>query len=104
MTVSDNPTSNICTGINHLLLDFYKKGLLNKNMVAFCSPPKKVRLARLYFLKKIHKTPMGIRPIVSSCESVTENISQFLDYWLQPIMKSLPSYIKDTSQLCKRRV
>ena len=94
-----NPTSNICTGINHLLLDFYKKGLLNKNMVAFCSPPKKVRPARLYFLKKIHKTPMGIRPIVSSCESVTENISQFLDYWLQPIMKSLPSYIKDTSQL-----
>ena len=42
---------------------------------------------------------MGIRPIVSLCESATENISHFLDYWLQPIMKSLPSYIKDTSQL-----
>ena len=34
-----NPTSNICTGINHLLLDFLKKGLLDKDMVAFCSPP-----------------------------------------------------------------
>ena len=42
---------------------------------------------------------MGIRPIVSSCESPTENISQFLDYWLQPIMRNLPSYLKDTSQL-----
>ena len=94
-----NPTSNICTGINFLLSDFYKKGLLDKDMVAFCSPPKKVRPARLYFLKKIHKTPMGIRPIVSSCESPTENISQFLDYCLQPIMRNLLSYLKDTSQL-----
>ena len=42
---------------------------------------------------------MGIRPIVSSCDSATENISQFIDYWLQPIMKSLPSYLKDTLQL-----
>ena len=42
---------------------------------------------------------MGIRPIVSSCESPKENISQFIDYWLQPIMKALPSFIKDTTQL-----
>ena len=42
---------------------------------------------------------MGIRPIISSCDSTTENISQFIDYWLQPIMKSLPSYLKDTLQL-----
>ena len=68
-------------------------------MVEFCSPPKRARLARLYFLKKIHKSPMGVRPIVSSCESPTENISQFMDYWLQPIMKALPSFLKDTTQL-----
>ena len=68
-------------------------------MVAFCSPSNKIRSARLYFLKKIHKSPMGIRPIVSSCGSPTENISQFVDYWLQPHMKALPSYIKDTTQL-----
>ena len=42
---------------------------------------------------------MGIRPIVSSCESPTENISQFVYYWLQPIMKNLPSCLKDTSHL-----
>ena len=68
-------------------------------MVAFCSPPKKVRPARLYLLKKIHKNPMGIHPIVFSCDSATENISQFIDYWLQPIMKRLPSYLKDTLKL-----
>ena len=68
-------------------------------MVDFCSPPIKARLAKLYFLKKLHKSPMGIRPIVSSCESPTENISQFIDYWLQPIMKGIPSYLKDTTEL-----
>ena len=44
---------------------------------------------------------MGIRPIVSSCESPTENISQFLDFWLKPLMKALPSYLKDTTQFIK---
>ena len=37
---------------------------------------------------------MGIRSIVSFCESPTENISQFLDYWLKPLIKALPSYFK----------
>ena len=67
-------------------------------MYTFCLPPKHARLARIYFLKKIHKNPMGIRPIVSSCESPTENISQFVDYWLQPHTKLLQSYLKDTNQ------
>ena len=96
-----DPTSAICSGIDSSLQDFYNKGLLDKDMVAFCSPSKKAHPARLYLLKKIHKNPMGIRPIVSSCEGPTENISQFVDYWLQPKMKNLPSYLKDTSHLIR---
>ena len=41
---------------------------------------------------------MGIRPIVSSCKSPTENISQFVDYWLQPHTKPLQSYLKDINK------
>ena len=44
---------------------------------------------------------MGIRPIVSSCNSITERISQFVDRWLQPYVKKLPSYLKDTSDFLK---
>jgi hypothetical protein len=42
--------------------------------------------------------PIGYpgRPIVSACNSYTENISKYLDLILQPYMKSLPSYVKDT--------
>ena len=67
-------------------------------MYSFCLPPKNARLARIYFLKKIHKNPPGIRPIVSCCQSPTENISQFVDYWLQPHVKTLPSFLRDSSQ------
>jgi len=30
-----------------------------------------------------------------------ENISQFMDYWLQPSLKTLPSYIQYTTQLLR---
>ena len=99
-----NPTSCICANIVFLLQDFLKKGLLNKETVAYCSPPKIARSARLYMLKKLHKNPMGLRPIVSSCESPTENISQYVDFWLQPLMKAIPSFLKDTSELINELV
>ena len=40
-TVLDgDPTLAIYSGIDILLQDFYNKGLLDKDTVAFCSPPK----------------------------------------------------------------
>ena len=84
---------DICLMLEHL----QRAGMLDRNMTEFCMPPKKHKTSQLYFLKEIHKNPMGIRPIVSSVNSVTENISQLVDIWLQPIMKSLPSFIKDTT-------
>lgn len=44
---------------------------------------------------------MGIRPIVSSVNSVTENISSFVDGWLNPLVRKLPSYLKDSSEFIK---
>ena len=41
---------------------------------------------------------MGIWPIVSSCDSITEKISQFVDKWLQPYVRNLTSYVKDTTE------
>ena len=55
----------------------------------------------MYFLKKIHKNPPSARPIVSGCSGPTERISAYLDHWLQPLAKSLLSYIKDTKEFIK---
>jgi len=86
------------TNINHQLHKLYTNGLLTEPMYKFCQPPLQSRTSRLYFLQKIHKNPMGIRPIVSSCKSITENISEFVDFWLQPLMKNLLSFIKDSTE------
>ena len=50
----------------------------------------------MYFLPKIHKPNNPGRPIVSACSCPTELISSFLDHVMAPLVKKLPSYIKNT--------
>ena len=50
----------------------------------------------IYFLPKIHKPNNPGRPIVSACSCPTELISSYLDKIMAPIVKTLPSYIKDS--------
>ena len=58
------------------------------------------RTPQFYVLPKIHKEyngtfPIGHlgHPIVSACNSYTENISGFIDEILQPHVKNLGSYV-----------
>ena len=64
----------------------------------------KIHTAQFYILPKIHKNktnPPG-RPIVSGNSCPTERISSFVDFFLQPLIKDIPSYIKDrTHFLCQ---
>ena len=53
------------------------------------------RTSCIYFLPKIHKPNDPGRPIVSACSCPTELISSYLDKIMAPIVKTLPSYIKD---------
>ena len=91
-------TSDVTKFVKNTLQSLRKVGLLSPKMADFCMPPPNVRTAVIYFLKKIHKNPMGIRPIVSTVNSATANLAEFLDIYLQPIMKQLPAYLKDTTQ------
>lgn len=50
-----------------------------------------------YLLPKIHKTNNPGRPIVSACSCPTEHISHYLDVILQPLVHSLPTFIKDST-------
>ena len=50
----------------------------------------------IYFLPKIHKPNNPGRPIVSACSCPTELISSYLDKIMAPIVRSLPSYVKDS--------
>ena len=55
------------------------------------------RTSCIYFLPKIHKPNNPGRPIVSACSCPNELISSYLDRIMTPIVKSLPSYIKDST-------
>ena len=71
---------------------------IDKSCADFLSNPE-YRKSQLYMLPKIHKRlekPPG-RPIVSGNGCPTERISQFVDFFLKPIVQDVRSYIKDTT-------
>ena len=82
-------TKRINETVNNSSLDTTTKNYLKLD-------EDKVRTQRMYFLKKIHKTPMGIRPIVSGCSGPTERISRVVDLVLKKSLDEIPSYIRDT--------
>ncbi|XP_054290772.1 uncharacterized protein LOC129005789 [Macrosteles quadrilineatus] len=65
---------------------------------------KEPKTPQFYILPKIHKNilPPPGRPIVASCNSITERISAYLDSHLQPVVKELPSHVKDTNHFLDR--
>lgn len=56
-----------------------------------------VKSGRFYVLLKIHKKGNPGRPIVSSNSHPTERISQFVDYYINPLVSTLDSHIKGTT-------
>ena len=53
-----------------------------------CVPPK------FYGLPKIHKLDTLLRPIVSSCGSVTYGVAKYLAKILKPLVSKFPHHIK----------
>jgi len=59
----------------------------------------KYRTPTFYGLVKIHKTPWKLRPVVSCCGSLLARISTWIDFHLQQLKHTIPSYIKDSEDL-----
>ena len=68
------------------------------------NPPlkKKIKPPEFHVLPKIHKTNNPGRPVTSSINCHTSRISEFVDYYLQPEVKKLKSYVKDTTDFIKK--
>ena len=94
-------TEQFSEDITSLLADMLSRRVIDKPSFEFLRP-RDARTSRFYVLPKIHKVGIPGRPIVSSCGSPTERISHFVDYYLNPLVKKIPSFIKDTNDfLCK---
>ena len=60
------------------------------------------KIPQFYGLPKIHKsfvTVPPIRPIVSQCNSLLSTTAKFLDHILQPLAKSYPDYLHNSTSL-----
>ena len=78
--LSGDITDTIKISITIKLNQLHENGLLSKSHYKFCLPPEDHRTSLMYFLIKLHKYPHSYRPICSCVNSVTSNISKFLDY------------------------
>ena len=57
---------------------------------------------KFYISPKIHKPNNPGRPVINSIECRTSAISRIVDHDLQPVVKRIPSYIKDTKHFINR--
>ena len=56
-------------------------------------------MARFRMSLKAHKNPWKMRPIVCCAGTALNDLSRWLDYWLQKLKPFLPTYIRDSTQL-----
>ena len=59
-------------------------------------------MPKFYTRPKIHKTGNPGRPVVSSVSCHTSTISKYVDFHLQPIVKNIPSYVRDTTDFLQK--
>jgi hypothetical protein len=59
----------------------------------------RVKLPRMYFLPKIHKTPIGMRPICASQGWITYWSSVYIHLAVFPLLKQIQSYVTNSAQL-----
>ncbi len=87
------------TTISNTIHTFITKGDLphtDKNLISITP-----RTPVMCFLPKIHKPNNPGRLIVSACGCPTELISSYLHHGMAPLVRNLPSYIKDTNMLSR---
>ena len=97
----EDPTEVFFEEIKAFLEDMVSRHSIDKKTMASLLV-KNSKPSRFYILPKIHKPGNPGRPIVSSCGSSTEGILHFVDYHLAPLVKEIPSFIKDTTDFLNR--
>ena len=80
----------------------FKKQKLTNQKVAEALKRNDPQKTKFYLRPKIHKEGNPGHPVVSSVNCHTANISKYVDYHLQPIVKETLSYVRDTQDILKK--
>ena len=99
--LTTDPTTQYAVDIKQFVGSMATRGLID-NKTKKLLIPRHPMMARFYLLSKIHKHGNLGRPLVSSNDVPTENISRFVDFFLQPRVTQLPSCIRDTTDFINK--
>ena len=87
--------------VNDTIDRFKKENLLSKKLddgLKAVNP----KTPNFYISPKIHKENNSGRPVINSMKCHIPEISRFLDHHLQPLVKEIASYIKDTKDFINK--
>lgn len=98
--LSSNPIVEYKDDLAKLIEKGIAKGLLNEKEGKYLQPLG-CRIPVIYTLPKIHKNKEKTqrRPIVNGINSVGARIGEYIDWFLQPIVRKTKSYLRDTKHL-----
>ena len=103
--LSSDCTDDIAKVVNHAIDETYLSGVIDEDTATYLKV-KNPKAGNLYFLPKIHKKPGDRnppgRPICNSKGTPTENISQWVDDQLAPLVRELPSYLQDDNDFLRK--
>ena len=99
--LNHNPTTTSNDTVNKIIKKFHKENLISKN-IAERLKIESPKLPHFYLKPKLHKEGVPGRPVISSVNCHTSKISEYVDYNLQPIVREIPSYVKDTSDFLRK--
>ena len=94
-----DPTPEVVLRFNHYIQECKKRGVISKEVFDKLCLPGDTSTQTIYFLPKLHKNPLALRPIISCTNGPTYTASAFLDKLLQPHMKRTKSFLKNSTHL-----
>ena len=97
--LSKDPTQEMAMQFNQYLESCLQNRIITKGVFDKLVVPHNIETQTIYFLPKIHKNPVKLRPIVSCTNGPTYTASGYIDRLLQPHMKMVKSYLKNSTHL-----
>ena len=99
--LQEEPKATYIKLVNDTIERFQKQKLINQK-VAEGLKRNDIKPTKFYLQPKIHTEGNPCYPLVSSVDCYTGNISKYIDHYLQPIVKKIPSYVKGTQDFLKK--
>ena len=96
--LSCDPTQAIRNDVLSTLNYLYNTHRIDDVSRDHLMPPKPAPTPHFYGLPKIHKPNIPLRPIVSEYDSPTDQLSNYVTHFIQPLAEILSSYIRDCKQ------